>query len=63
MKTTLYLKDDLYQEAVHATGIEGKTKLIHLDLQSLIQEAARKRLAKLYGAVKLARGVPRRRTA
>jgi len=61
MRTTLNLKDDLYHEAVKATGVEEKTKLIHMGLQALLREAAAKRLAGFYGKVQKASVAPRRR--
>jgi len=60
MRTTLNLNKELYKKAVDATGVREKTKLIHLGLNSLIREAALKRLAKLHGAVKRAKAPPRR---
>jgi Arc/MetJ family transcription regulator len=61
MRTTLNLKEDLYKEAAKATGIQEKTKLIHLGLQALIRETAAKRLSRLFGTVKTAKAPPRRR--
>lgn len=61
MRTTLNLNNDLYQKAAQITGISEKTKLIHTGLRALLREAAAKRLAKLYGAIKKAKA-PKRRT-
>lgn len=61
MRTTLIMDDSLYHEAVKATGVNQKTQLIHLGLKALIQEAARKRLSRLYGAVPNAKAPRRRR--
>ena len=62
MRTTIILDDTLLHAAQQAVQVEGKTKLIHMGLQTLIQEAARKRLAKLHGAIRKARAPERRRT-
>ena len=51
MRTTFILRDDLYYQAVKLTGIEEKTKLIHLGLQALIREAASKKLSQLHGTI------------
>ena len=59
-RTTLILDNNLIRDAAQATGIQEKTKLVHMGLQSLIREAAAKRLARLYGVAKKAR-VPSRR--
>ncbi len=61
MRTTLNIQDDLYREAVKATGVEEKTKLLHLGLQALVESAARRRLANLGGKVKGAKAPPRRK--
>lgn len=61
MKTTFLLQDDLYQQAVRATGITQKTKLLHLGLEALVREAAAERLAQLKGAIPKARAPQRRR--
>jgi Arc/MetJ family transcription regulator len=60
MKTTLNLSDELLQEASKRTGIQEKTKLIHVALQSLIQEYDRKQILSLFGSDKKAK--PPRRT-
>ena len=61
MRTTLNLNADIYHEAVRATGITEKTKLIHLGLESLIQREAHKRLAQLYGKIPKAQAPQRRK--
>jgi Arc/MetJ family transcription regulator len=60
MKTTLLINDDLVAEARRSTGIEEKTRLVHMGLEALIREYARQRLIRLAGAVKKA-AAPRRR--
>lgn len=61
MRTTLNLDEELYHRAVEATGIKEKTKLIHLGLQTLVRQAAYRRLAKLGGTIPEAKAAPRRR--
>jgi len=61
MRTTLNLDESTYREAVKATGVEAKTKLIHMGLQALIREASLKRLATLYKAIPKASASPRRK--
>lgn len=61
MRTTLNIQEDLYQQAVKATGVQEKTKLLHLGLRSLVESAARRRLARLGGKVKGAKAPPRRK--
>lgn len=63
MRSTLNLKDDLYEEASRATGVKEKTKLIHMGLEALIREQAQKRLAKLYGSFPRAKAPARRKPA
>lgn len=62
MRTTLILKDDLYEKARQATGIQEKTRLIHLGLEALVRQAALNRLAKLKGVFKNARAPHRRKS-
>lgn len=63
MRTTLNIDPDLLREAAKAAGIQEKTRLIHLGLDALIRAAAERRLSRLYGMVRRARTVPRRRVA
>ncbi len=49
MRTTLILDDELIATARELTGIEEKTKLIHMGLEALVQRAAAKRLSTLGG--------------
>lgn len=60
MRTTLNLDEALLRDAARATGIDEKTRLVHLGLQKLIQEAAARRLATLHGTIRRA-SAPRRR--
>lgn len=62
MRTTLNLDPQLLHEVTQVTGVQEKTKLIHMGLRALLQEVARARLAKLYGSERHARA-PRRRRA
>jgi Arc/MetJ family transcription regulator len=52
MRTTLILDDEIIARARELTGIEEKTKLIHMGLEALIQKGASKRLAALGGTMK-----------
>jgi Arc/MetJ family transcription regulator len=63
MRTTLDINEQLYQEAVKATGINKKTTLVHMGLQELVRKAAAERLSKLYGAFKGIKLPPRRKYA
>ena len=49
MKTTMILDDEIIKEASKATGIKGKTALVHHGLEELIKKAARMRLIKMGG--------------
>ncbi len=51
MRTTLILDDELLAEASKLTGIEEKTKLLHMGLEALIHRESSRRLAKLGGAM------------
>jgi Arc/MetJ family transcription regulator len=61
MRTTLILDDELIARARELTGIEEKTRLIHMGLEALVQRAASKRLAALGGSVKNFTLAPRTR--
>lgn len=61
MRTTLDIDEGLLEEARKATGESSKTAVIERGLQALIEQAARKRLAALYGAFPKAKAPPRRR--
>ena len=61
MKTTINLKSDLIQKAQELTGIKEKTALIHMGLQTLIQQIARERLIKLGGQDRSAKVASRKR--
>ena len=39
MKTTINLSDELMEQAAKYTGIQEKTKLVHLALETLIKES------------------------
>ncbi len=52
MRTTLILDDELIAKARELTGIEEKTRLIHMGLEALVQRAAAKRLSALSGSMK-----------
>ena len=62
MRTTLNIEDSLVERASQLTGINEKTALVKLGLESLITLESGKRLALLGGTEKKLRSVPRRRT-
>ncbi|MDZ4728280.1 MAG: type II toxin-antitoxin system VapB family antitoxin [Leptospira sp.] len=59
MKTTINLSDELMEQAAKYTGIQEKTKLVHLALETLIKESSRKQLIRLFGSDKKANVAPR----
>lgn len=61
MRTTIILDDELIEEAREATGIQGKTALIHAGLNALIAREASRRLAALNGTQPKLSPIPRRR--
>ena len=63
MRTTLDLDERLLEEAQRATGVTGKTAVIEQGLRALVEQAARRRLAALGGAIPEARTPRRRRTS
>ncbi|MBI3660546.1 type II toxin-antitoxin system VapB family antitoxin [Candidatus Acetothermia bacterium] len=63
MRTTLNLDDELLAQAREYTGIQEKTRLVHLGLEALIQREAARRLAALGGSDRAASGAPRRRSS
>jgi Arc/MetJ family transcription regulator len=62
MRTTLDIDERLLEEAQRATGVTGKTAVIEQGLRVLVEQAARRRLAALGGAIPQAKA-PRRRRA
>lgn len=63
MRTTLNIDEKLIDEARRATGVREKTAVIELGLRKLVEEAARRRLAALAGAIPKASAPRRRREA
>lgn len=63
MRTTLILDDELVAKALAATGAKTKTAVVRLGLERLIEDAARRRLASLRGAIPDASPGRRRRSA
>jgi len=61
MRTTLDLDEELLREAMKAIEAPTKTAAVHAGLEALVERAARKRLAKLYGRIPEAEAAPRRR--
>jgi hypothetical protein len=62
MRTTLNIEDNLIDRASKITGIKEKTTLVKLGLEALIARESAMRLAKLGGAEKQLKPVPRRRS-
>lgn len=63
MRTTLNIDDELIEQAMKLTGIQEKTTLVKLGLESLIARESAKRLAKLGGTEKALKAIPRRRAS
>ncbi len=61
MRTTLDLDEELLDEARRATGAATKTAVVEMGLRSLVEAAARRRLAAILGTVPAARAAGRRR--
>jgi len=61
MRTSLNIEDELLDKAAKLTGIKGKTSLVRLGLEALIEREHSRRLAKLGGAEKKLKRIPRRR--
>ncbi len=61
MRTTLNIDDDLLARARVSTGIQGKTALVRLALERLIQREAARRLAAMGGSDPRAKAGRRRR--
>ena len=61
MRTTLNIDDALLREAARLTGVSEKTSLVRLGLESLIARESARRLARLGGTDKKAKGARRRR--
>jgi hypothetical protein len=61
VRTTLNLEDDLLDRARNLTGIQEKTSLVRLALETLISLESARRLARLGGTEKKLRKIPRRK--
>lgn len=61
MRTTLILKDDLFEKARSLTGIKEKTAIVHAGLEALIARESARRLEALGGSEKALRPPRRRR--
>jgi Arc/MetJ family transcription regulator len=61
VRTTINIDDKLLTEAQRYTGEKEKTKLVHMGLQSLIQDHVAKRLIALGGTMPDLQVPPRRR--
>jgi Arc/MetJ family transcription regulator len=63
MRTTLDLDEKLLKTAMTVTKTPTKTAVIERGLRELIAQAARERLASLYGSDPQAKAPPRRRSS
>lgn len=61
MRTTINIDDALLQAASEATGVTEKTALVRMGLETLVREAAVKRLIALGGTLKDFKAGPRKR--
>lgn len=61
MRTTLNIDNHLISEASRLTGVEEKTALVRMGLESLIRREAARRLAAMGGSDPHASVAPRRR--
>lgn len=61
MRTTINIDDTLLKAASEATGLTEKTALVRLGLETLVREAAVKRLIALGGTLKDFKAGPRKR--
>ena len=55
------LSEDLINKAIQETGINEKTKLIHMGLELLIQQKSMEKLANLYGSAPKLKHISRKR--
>jgi Arc/MetJ family transcription regulator len=62
MRTTLNIDDDLLERAARLSGVDEKTSLVKLGLESLIARESARRLADLGGTEKKLKSVRRRRS-
>lgn len=62
MRTPLNIDDALLEKAAKLTGVEEKTSLVRLGLETLISKEAANRLAQLGGSEKQLRLSMRRRS-
>jgi len=60
MRTTLNIDNALFAKAARLTGVQTKTTLVRMGLESLIARECARRLAKLGGTEATARRIPRR---
>ncbi|MBA2444021.1 MAG: type II toxin-antitoxin system VapB family antitoxin [Nocardioidaceae bacterium] len=63
MRTTVTLDDALVAEAEQLTGKRGKSALVRLGLEALIERESARRLAVLGGSDPKAKAAPRRRAS
>ena len=63
MRTTLYIDDQLLDEAMRASGSTTKTRAVELGLRALVQREASRRLKAMFGADRAAPMPDRRQPA
>jgi len=61
MRTTLNIDDGLVEKARRLTGVQEKTALVRMGLESLIARESSRRLAELGGSERSLRPIRRRR--
>lgn len=61
MKTTLNIDDEILRKASKLTGINEKTALVRMGLESLVASYSAQRLAVLGGTEANIKNIPRRR--
>jgi Arc/MetJ family transcription regulator len=63
MRTTLDIDAELLAEAIRATGAPSTSVAVRLGLEALVNQAVRRRVKALRGAVPTLTSPPRRRAA
>jgi Arc/MetJ family transcription regulator len=61
VRTTLNIDDQLLGEASRLTGVDEKTSLVRMGLESLIRHEVARRLATMVGKDRRAAAAPRKR--
>ena len=53
MRTTLNLSKEIMNKLILTTGIQNKTKIIHLALEEYLRKIKRTKIAGMYGKIKI----------